>query len=66
MGTIAKIHDMLVGREVSCTELTQQYLGAIESANGELNAYVTVTPDEARSIRSSRQARRSACSRAFR
>ncbi|MEF2885824.1 MAG: amidase, partial [Ruminococcus sp.] len=47
MGTIAKIHDMLVGREVSCTELTQQYLGAIESANGELNAYVTVTPDEA-------------------
>ncbi len=58
MGTIAKIHDMLVGREVSCTELTQQYLGAIESANGELNAYVT--------IRSSRQARRSACSRAFR
>ena len=47
MGTIAKIHDMLVDREGSCTELTQQYLGAIESANGELNAYVTVTPDEA-------------------
>ena len=47
MGQIAKIQAMLQNGEISCVELTNKYLKAIEDANGELNAYVTVTPDEA-------------------
>lgn len=47
MGTIAKIHELLVGKQASCTELTRQYLDAIEKDNGALNAYVCVTGDEA-------------------
>ena len=47
MGQIAKIQAMLQNGEISCVELTKKYLKAIEDANGELNAYVTVTPDEA-------------------
>ena len=47
MGSIAKIHDMLVTKQVSCAELTKSYLDEIEKSNGELNAYVNVTPDEA-------------------
>ncbi len=47
MGSIANIHEMLQSKQVSCTELTKSYLEAIEKANGELNAYVCVTPDEA-------------------
>ncbi len=44
---IKKIHDMLVSKEASCTELTEKYLTEIENSNGELNAYVNVTPDAA-------------------
>ncbi len=47
MGTISKIHEMLVSGECSCAELTKSYLDEIEKANPELNAYVNVTPDEA-------------------
>ena len=47
MGSIAKIHEMLVSKQCSCTELTKIYLEEIEKSNGELNAYVTVTPDTA-------------------
>ena len=47
MGNIAKIHEMLVSKQVSCTELTKSYLEEIEKSNGELNAYVNVTPDTA-------------------
>ena len=47
MGTIAKIHEMLVNKQVSCEELTKSYLGEIEKANPELNAYVCVTPEAA-------------------
>ena len=47
MGSIAKIHDMLVNKQVSCAELTKSYIDEIEKSNGELNAYVNVTPDEA-------------------
>lgn len=36
---------MLQNGEISCVELTEKYLQAIEEANGELNAYVTVTPE---------------------
>lgn len=38
---------MLQNGEISCVELTKKYLKAIEEANGELNAYVTVTPEVA-------------------
>lgn len=44
---ITAIHDMLCKKEISCTELTNKYLAAIEKENGELNAYVKVTPDTA-------------------
>ncbi len=47
MGTIAKIHQMLETKQISCEELTNQYLKEIEKANTELNAYVNVTPIEA-------------------
>ncbi|MEE1018872.1 MAG: Asp-tRNA(Asn)/Glu-tRNA(Gln) amidotransferase subunit GatA [Acutalibacteraceae bacterium] len=40
---ITAIHDMLVNKQISCTELTNKYLSAIEKENGELNAYVSVT-----------------------
>ncbi len=47
MGSIAKIHDMLVSKQCSCTELTKSYLDEIEKSNSELNAYVKVTPETA-------------------
>ena len=46
-GKISKISSMLKDREISCTELTEQYLSEIDKTNGELNAYVTVTPETA-------------------
>lgn len=47
MGYIEKIQSMLQNGEISCVELTEKYLQAIEVANGELNAYVTVTSEVA-------------------
>ena len=47
MGYIEKIQSMLQNGEISCVELTEKYLQAIEEDNGELNAYVTVTPEVA-------------------
>lgn len=47
MGYIEKIQSMLQNGEISCVELTEKYLKAIEETNGELNAYVTVTPEVA-------------------
>ncbi len=47
MGTISKIHEMLVSKEISCEELTKSYLKEIENANKELNAYVCVTEEQA-------------------
>ena len=47
MGSIAKIHEMLVGKQLSCAELTKSYLDEIDKSNSALNAYVNVTPDEA-------------------
>lgn len=47
MGYIEKIQSMLQNGEISCVELTEKYLKSIEEANGELNAYVTVTPEVA-------------------
>ncbi len=44
---IAKLHEGLVNKDFSCTELTKKYIEAIERDNGTLNAYVTVTADTA-------------------
>ena len=48
--TIAEARDKLKGREITSTELTEAYLGAIDAANGALNAYVAVTADKARAM----------------
>jgi len=47
MSVIKKIHNMLSEKEISCKELTTQYLSAIEKSNKELNAYVNVTAETA-------------------
>lgn len=47
MGTILKIHRMLETKQISCEELTNQYLAEIEKSNEELNAYVNITADKA-------------------
>lgn len=47
MGIIEKIHSMLETKQISCEELTKEYLEEINKANGELNAYVTVTQEQA-------------------
>ena len=44
---IAGLHRMLENKEISCQELTQAYLDAMERDNGSLNAYVTATPEAA-------------------
>ena len=44
---IVKLHSMLERKEISCRELTQSYIDAIERDNIQLNAYVTATPEEA-------------------
>lgn len=46
--TIAQALDLLKKGEVSAGELLSSVLGRIESVNGEINAFVTVTSDEAR------------------
>ncbi len=46
--TIAEARDKLAARDFTATELTESYLGAIESGNEALNAYVAVTGDIAR------------------
>ncbi|WAJ31052.1 Asp-tRNA(Asn)/Glu-tRNA(Gln) amidotransferase subunit GatA [Antarcticirhabdus aurantiaca] len=48
--TIAEARDALRAKTFSARELTDAYLGAIDAANGALNAYVTVTPDKARAM----------------
>ena len=47
MGKIAELREQLLKKERSCTEITEEYLRAIESANPALNAYVKTTPEEA-------------------
>ena len=46
-GKIARLHGLLTEKKISCTELTKEYLGAIEKNNAPLNAYVKVTPETA-------------------
>ncbi|MDD5952963.1 MAG: Asp-tRNA(Asn)/Glu-tRNA(Gln) amidotransferase subunit GatA [Oscillospiraceae bacterium] len=44
-GTIKTINELLSTKQLSCVELTQQYLDAIARHNDTLNAYVKVTPE---------------------
>lgn len=46
-GKIAALHTRLQEKEFSCRELTRQYLDAIGRDNEKLNAYVTVTEEQA-------------------
>lgn len=48
--TIAQIRAGLTARDFTALELTDAYLGAIEGANGTLNAYVAVTADKAQEM----------------
>lgn len=47
MGKIAETGSLLRNKKMSCTELVNEYLKQIEQTNGDLNAYVTVTPETA-------------------
>ncbi len=47
MGKIKKLHQLLVSKELSATELTQQYIDAIAQENEKINAYVSVTAEAA-------------------
>ena len=44
---IARLHELMAAKKISCTELTNTYLRAIEKENRTLNAYVKVTPEDA-------------------
>lgn len=55
--TIAEARDALRAKTFRASELTDAYLGAIEAANGELNAYVAVTADRAREMAAASDAR---------
>ncbi|MEE1024960.1 MAG: Asp-tRNA(Asn)/Glu-tRNA(Gln) amidotransferase subunit GatA [Acutalibacteraceae bacterium] len=46
-GKISTLHGMLTAKEISSTELTKLYLAAAQKENGDLNAYVKLTPDQA-------------------
>jgi len=48
--TIAEARKKLRARDISATELTDAYLGAIDAANPTFNAYVAVTHDRARDM----------------
>ena len=45
--TIGSIRSALLERNVSARELTQQFYDAIEARNGELNAFLTLSPERA-------------------
>ncbi|MHC5307389.1 Asp-tRNA(Asn)/Glu-tRNA(Gln) amidotransferase subunit GatA [Bartonella sp. LJL80] len=55
--TIAEARDALNKREFKATELTEAYLQAIEASNPAINAYVTVTGDQARQMAEASQQR---------
>lgn len=47
MKTIKELRGMLDKKEVSSVELTKEYLDRADSLNGEVNAYITISRDEA-------------------
>jgi len=56
--TIAEARDKLGAKELTSLELTDAYLDAIGSANDTLNAYITVTADQAREMAKASDERR--------
>ena len=46
--TLVQARDALRAKQLSAVELTDAYLGAVESLNPSLNAYITITPELAR------------------
>ena len=46
--TIAQAREKLLGKEITAVELTDAYLTAIDEANKTLNAYIEVTPENAK------------------
>ena len=55
--TIAEARDKLRAKDITATELTEAYLSAIDAANGQLNAYIAVTPEKAREMAKASDAR---------
>ena len=55
--TIAEARDKLRAKDITATELTEAYLSAIDAANGQLNAYIAVTPEKARDMAKASDAR---------
>ncbi|KZS51382.1 MULTISPECIES: Asp-tRNA(Asn)/Glu-tRNA(Gln) amidotransferase subunit GatA [Rhizobium] len=55
--TIAEARQKLRAKEITATELTEAYISAIDAANGQLNAYIKVTPDLARLMAKNSDAR---------
>ena len=45
---IRDIRKMLDGKEISAAELAEAYLKRIEDTDGQLESYITVTPEEAK------------------
>ena len=54
---IQRIHKLLAEKQLSCLELTERYLAAIGNENEALNAYITVTAEEARAAARAADAR---------
>jgi aspartyl-tRNA(Asn)/glutamyl-tRNA(Gln) amidotransferase subunit A len=46
--TLAEARDKLHARDISATELTEAFVGAVEKHNPKLNAYIVTTADKAR------------------
>ncbi len=55
--TIAEARTKLKAREITAGELTNAYLGAIDAANEQFNAYIAVTHDQAREMAKASDAR---------
>jgi len=45
--TIRELHDKLNKKEVSSVEATRSFLARIDAVDGKVNAFITVTPEEA-------------------
>ena len=45
--TIRELHDKLRKKEVSSVEATRSFLARIDAVDGKVNAFITVTPEEA-------------------
>lgn len=43
--TIHELHDLLIKKEISATELTKEHLERIQALDGEIKSYITVTDE---------------------